>query len=219
MQTEKKADNSLSTMTEFLFDSTNQVVRTCFINEEPYFCAKDVCDILYVKNSRKALVELDDDEKGVSLLVTPSGKQNMSVVNESGLYHLIFRSRKPQAKSFRKWVTSEVIPSIRRHGIYINPVHEELKLMQDRVRQAVHICGSYNKFGSMFGINKAHVTNIINHPDILSQEMRVKVNRAAEHVIQHGIGVDTQTVDLLLKVEDTSVRIALWDKLKTGGVS
>ena len=89
-------------------------------NNNPWFVAKDVCDVLTITNSRDAIANLDEDEKGVSVVATPSGKQEMNLVTESGLYSLIFQSRKPEAKKFRKWVTSEVLPSIRKTGGYSN---------------------------------------------------------------------------------------------------
>lgn len=84
-----------------------------------WFVAKDVCDTLEIKNSRDAISNLDDDERGVGNADTPGGNQKLSLVSESGLYMLIFRSRKPEAKKFRKWVTSEVLPEIRKTGSYI----------------------------------------------------------------------------------------------------
>jgi prophage antirepressor-like protein len=85
-----------------------------------WFVAKDVCEILEIKNSRMALHRLDDEEKGVSTIDTPGGKQPLSIVNESGLYELIFNSRKTEAKFFKKWVKQEVLPSIRKTGQYSN---------------------------------------------------------------------------------------------------
>ena len=102
----------------FTFNPANAPIRVQVINQEPWFVAKDVCDALTLENSRKATASLDDDEKGVSPIVTPSGTQQMTIVNESGLYNLIFQSRKPEAKAFRKWVTSEVLPAIRKTGRY-----------------------------------------------------------------------------------------------------
>ncbi|MBO7466602.1 MAG: LacI family DNA-binding transcriptional regulator [Bacteroidaceae bacterium] len=102
----------------FTFNESNQPIRVEVIKGEPWFVAKDVCDALTVENSRKATASLDDDEKGASPIVTPSGTQQMTIVNESGLYNLIFQSRKPEAKKFRKWVTMEVLPSIRKTGRY-----------------------------------------------------------------------------------------------------
>lgn len=79
---------------------------------------KDVCGVLDISNSRNISARLDDDEKGVYLVDTPGGVQNMTIISESGLYATIMRSDKPQAKPFRKWVTSEVLPAIRKHGMY-----------------------------------------------------------------------------------------------------
>ena len=93
-------------------------IRTVKINNEPWFVANDVCAILNHTNPRKALQMLDDDEKGVTKGYTLGGVQEMNVVSESGLYALIIRSNKPEAKKFRKWVTSEVLPAIRKTGSY-----------------------------------------------------------------------------------------------------
>ena len=103
----------------FTFNPSNQSIRAELINNEPYFVAKDVCEVLGIEKHRDAVARLDEDEKGRPLVVdTLGGKQSLSTVNESGLYNLIFQSRKPEAKSFRKWVTSEVLPAIRKTGKY-----------------------------------------------------------------------------------------------------
>lgn len=102
----------------FSFSPTKIDVRYEMIDGEPWFVANDVCNILGIVNSRDALSRLEDDEKGVGITDTLGGKQEMNIVNESGLYNLIFQSRKPEAKKFRKWVTSEVLPSIRKTGKY-----------------------------------------------------------------------------------------------------
>lgn len=96
-------------------------VRTVMQGEDVWFVAKDVTDVLELKSAKDSTKYLDEDEKD-KVLIKHSGsdyKSEMMVVNESGLYSLILRSRKPQAKAFKKWVTSEVLPSIRRHGAYI----------------------------------------------------------------------------------------------------
>lgn len=94
-------------------------VRTITKEGEPWFVASDVCKALEIKNSRDALTRLDEDEKGVALTDTLGGQQNMTIINEPGLYSLILGSRKPEAKAFKRWITHEVIPSIRRSGGYI----------------------------------------------------------------------------------------------------
>lgn len=115
---ESRAQASNGQAKVFTFNASNQNIRVQMKDGEPWFVAKDVCDALTLENSRKATSSLDEDEKGVSPIVTPSGTQQMTIVNESGLYNLIFQSRKAEAKAFRKWVTSEVLPSIRKTGRY-----------------------------------------------------------------------------------------------------
>ena len=93
-------------------------LRTVMRDGEPWFIAADVCEALDIGNNRQAVARLDDDEKGVTTTDTPSGEQQMTIINESGLYSLILTSRKPEAKKFKKWVTSEVLPTIRKTGHY-----------------------------------------------------------------------------------------------------
>lgn len=102
----------------FTFNASNQNIRVQMKDGEPWFVAKDVCDALTIGNSRDAVNRLDDDEKAMSVLPTQFGDKEMNMVNESGLYNLIFQSRKPEAKAFRKWVTSEVLPTLRKTGRY-----------------------------------------------------------------------------------------------------
>ncbi len=92
---------------------------------EPWFVAKDLCKVLNINNVAMAVRELDTDEKGISNIDTPGGNQRMTVVNESGLYFFILKSRKPEAKAFKKWVTSQVLPSIRKHGGYVQGQEQE----------------------------------------------------------------------------------------------
>ena len=102
-----------------IFNFRGQDVRTVIINNEPYFVGKDVAEILGYTNSRQALKNhVDEDDKGVSKCDTPGGKQDLVIINESGLYSLILSSKLPQAKEFKRWVTSEVLPTIRKHGMF-----------------------------------------------------------------------------------------------------
>ncbi|MFF3923139.1 phage antirepressor KilAC domain-containing protein [Paenibacillus lactis] len=94
----------------------NQEVRTVLIDDQPWFVAKDVCEVLGLTNPSMALQILDGDERAKFNL----GRQGeTNIVNEPGLYSLIFGSRKPEAKQFKRWITHEVIPSIRKHGAYM----------------------------------------------------------------------------------------------------
>ena len=94
-------------------------VRTLLIDGEPYFVGKDVAEILGYRNPQEAIrTHVDDEDKGVSEILTPGGMQKMPVINESGLYSLIFSSKLPTAKQFKRWVTGEVLPAIRKTGRY-----------------------------------------------------------------------------------------------------
>lgn len=108
-------------------------VRTTVIDGEPWFVAADVCRALELSNSRMAISRLDDDEKGVSSTDTLGGKQEMQIVNEPGLYSLVLGSRKPEAKAFKRWITHEVIPAIRKHGGYMTPEKVEEALLNPDV--------------------------------------------------------------------------------------
>jgi hypothetical protein len=108
--------HSTAKVIPFAFESHE--VRTLLIDGQPWFVASDVCDALAIANSRRALSRLDEDEKGVHSMNTLGGTQNLGVLNESGLYSLILTSRKAEAKRFKKWVTAEVLPAIRKHGYY-----------------------------------------------------------------------------------------------------
>ena len=96
-------------------------VRVVECEGEPWFVAKDVCECLELTDVSKTISLLDDDEKGTNSIRTPGGKQDMLIVSEPGLYSLVLRSRKPEAKAFKRWIVHEVIPSIRRTGGYGAP--------------------------------------------------------------------------------------------------
>lgn len=121
-------------------------VRTITIKGEPYFVGKDVAAILGYSNTRKAFADhVDEEDKGVTKCDTPGGVQALTVINESGLYSLILSSKMPNAKKFKRWVTSEILPTIRRHGLYAmdevlaNPdilINVLLELKAERERNA-----------------------------------------------------------------------------------
>lgn len=103
----------------FYNEETSVNLRTKVIGNEPWFIAQDICSILGLNNITKALAALDFDEKrGVTISNAVGNNQEVRAINESGLYHLIFISRKPEAKAIRRWVTGTVLPSIRRTGSY-----------------------------------------------------------------------------------------------------
>jgi prophage antirepressor-like protein len=102
-----------------IFDFQDHVVRVVDRNDQPWFVASDICRVLGIANSRDAVSSLEDDERNtVGIADGNRGNPNTTVISESGLYSLVFKSRKPEAKVFRRWVTSEVLPSIRQAGGY-----------------------------------------------------------------------------------------------------
>lgn len=112
-------------------------IRTIEKDGEPWFVGKDVATALGYKEATKAAREkVDDEDKGVSKIDTPSGTQEMTIINESGLYSLVLSSKLPTAKKFKRWVTNEVIPSIRKHGAYMTPeTLEKVLLSPDTLMQ------------------------------------------------------------------------------------
>lgn len=132
-----------------VFEYQNNKVRTVDVDGEAWFVLKDVCEVLHLGTTAKVAERLDDDEKGMSQIHTPGGTQNVTVVNESGLYHVILRSDKPEAAPFRRWVTNDVLPAIRKTGSYNAPqltrsqllataliaAHEELEEKDKRIAE------------------------------------------------------------------------------------
>ena len=113
----------MSELSVFHFDSFNSV-RALAVDGEPWFVASDVASILDYSVASAMTRSLDDEEKGVQTVHTLGGEQEMTVINESGLYSAILKSRKAEARKFKRWVTSEVIPSIRKTGSYTLPTSE-----------------------------------------------------------------------------------------------
>lgn len=156
-------------------------VRIVMRDGEPWFVAKDVAEILEIQNIRQNLADLDDDEKGVCSIDTPGGAQEMLIISESGLYLQILRSRKPEAKPFRRWITHDVVPSIRKTGGYGTPALSR----EDILSQALQIIGHENE-----ALNRQIeiLAPKADFADAISEaEGGVSVNRFAKILCQHGI--------------------------------
>jgi len=148
----------MSNLSVTTFQFSNKPVRTVTQENQPWFVAVDICNALELSNSRKALQGLDDDEKGVTIGNTLGGNQKLQIVNESGMYHLVFRSRKPKAKAFRKWVTGDVLPALRKTGTYtmhssttLTPASQ--RTIQEQVAELAHENKAYAKY---YGALKTH---------------------------------------------------------------
>lgn len=180
----------------FYNEDANVSIRTEVINGEPWFVAKDVCVALGIEYHRDALTRLDEDERGSLLLDTLGGKQTTGAINESGLYHLIFQSRKPEAKAFRKWVTNDVLPSIRRTGSYSSngvqsPVKESKKLplpkhrpffgnWQSYVTPYLSYIESY-EVAKKLGVSYSHVRKVFKGTSVSERVVRALNDKAMEN--------------------------------------
>lgn len=187
----------MSNLVSYTFPVSEANVRIIIQDDQPWFVAADVCRILDISNPTKAVQSLDDDER-MTLTISEGqkmtldntegqktlsnregiskdkksgrgGAQKLNIVNESGLYALIFKSRKPEAKKFRKWVTSEVLPAIRKHGTYIDrpepitPSEKQLlkELVHKRAEQAGGDIGKtiaqiWSRIHNRFRVNSYH---------------------------------------------------------------
>lgn len=117
----------MSYITPFSFEQ--HAVRTIEQDGQAWFVLNDVTEALEFSRGRNAARMLDDDEKGAHIVSTPGGEQEITIINESGLYSLILKSRKPSAKRFKKWVTAEVLPAIRKTGSYTAPAKRQPKAL------------------------------------------------------------------------------------------
>lgn len=146
-------------------------IRTVIINDQPWFVGKDIAVALGYSNTRDALAKrVDDEDKGVAKCDTLGGTQELAVINESGLYSLILSSKLPSAKKFKRWVTSEVLPSIRKTGHYGNtPLKDVINLiritrdnMEKQGASPTQIAETINGICEQYGIN---LPNFVIHPE------------------------------------------------------
>lgn len=165
------------------FDFNGLPVDVHIINGEPWWVAKDICEILEIKNSRRTLMLLDEDEKGVHTVNTLGGPQQVATINESGLYSLILRSRKAEAKAFKRWVTHEVLPSIRKTGSYATEAqaHKLPQTMSEALRLAADLADAKERL------------------ELKVREMAPKAN-FADAVVK---AVNSQTIDQAAKILGT----------------
>ena len=155
-----------------IFGFNDKTVRVIMRDGEPWWIAKDVADILGFRDAFNAVRLLDEDEKDTQKVSTPGGEQKMSVINESGLYSLIFRSNKHGAKKFRRWVTHEVLPQIRRTGMYaMNNVIKQLSNEVDELHKKIDEMYPLQVLGAM----------------VLAQKGSMTFQGAAQLLSQHGI--------------------------------
>ena len=162
-------------------------VRSVLIDGNPWFAAADVCRALDIGNSRQAVSRLDDDEKGVISTDTPGGEQRMTFVNESGLYSLVLGSRKPEAREFKRWITHDVIPSIRKTGAYamtLSPAEQLVAQAQLLVQQEKRLAAVEGRVKTVEARLETRVENAFS---------------IAGYASLRGLNVDVNTANLLGK--------------------
>ena len=167
-------------------------VRTTTINGEPWFVGKDVADILGYSNPRDAISKhVDDEDKGVANCDTLGGRQTLSIINESGLYSLVLSSKLPTAKKFKRWVTSEVLPSIRKHGAYMTPeTLEKMVLTPDfGIRLLTELKAEQDKRKALEATVEEQKPHVLFSNAVSASKTTILIGALAKLLKQNGINI------------------------------
>lgn len=195
-----------------IFNFKENSVRTQYASDEVWFCLKDVCDVLEIKNSNDVVSRINP--KGVASIytLTKGGNQKLTYINESNLYKVIFQSRKPQAEEFTEWVTGEVLPTIRKTGGYQMPKDpmQVLKLMfdaqeqtNDKLNEVVRDVqdlkdnksltpGEYNYLSKKVR-DRVRDIKVVKHLEKLNQKQNSKLYQAINHDLNAFLGYRTRS--------------------------
>lgn len=207
-----KKFNKMSQLQTIPFRFQENELNVIQLNDEPWFMAKEVASILDYRNTNDATRILDEDEKGTHLMRTLGGIQEISIINESGLYSLILRSKKPEAKQFKRWVTHEVLPSIRKHGAYLTGTKTEellanpdliielattLKEERKRTSMLLHEIDTRNEIIELQETSLKKTAPIVKYyEDVLNSESLISTN-----IIAKGLGMSAVTLNKILHQE------------------
>lgn len=184
-------------------------IRTVNIDGEPWFVAKDVCDILGVKNPRQAMTRLDDFEKNTVILNDGNkGNPNMTIISESGFYILVLSSRKPIAKPFQIWVTREVLPSIRKTGSYTANPSNKMELMLDDMKV---VYAQINNMEDLLAEQNEKLDRVVDNLT-LSTRQQQKIYKVAKDRVNHLLGGAHSKE---YKANSRSYFINMWNGLKS----
>lgn len=184
-------------------------IRTVNIDGEPWFVAKDVCDILGVKNPRQAMTRLDDFEKNTVILNDGNkGNPNMTIISESGFYILVLSSRKPIAKPFQIWVTREVLPSIRKTGSYTANPSNKMELALDDMKV---VYAQINNMEDLLAEQNEKLDRVVDNL-ALSTRQQQKIYKVAKDRVNHLLGGAHSKE---YKANSRSYFINMWNGLKS----
>lgn len=193
-------DNSLQVFTNEDFGS----VRALTIDSQPWFVAKDVCDALGLSNVGQAIVGLDEDEKdSITIDDGTPGNPNKAIITEAGLYSLILRSRKPEAKRFKRWVTHEVLPSIRNHGVYATPQTIERMLADPdtMITTLKALKAERQRADALMEDNARLLPKATMYDVAIEAEGTMTITQAARYLAQHDKGINVKRLYALLRAD------------------
>ncbi len=191
-----------------VFNYNGAEVRTVIIDGDVWFVAKDVAEVLEFRDSYTAIRTLDDDEKGTHKVRTPGGMQDMTVISESGLYQLILRSNKPEAKAFSKWVRSEVLPSIRKHGVYMTPEAIEKTLFNPDfiINLATELKTERNKRMELEKQAEINAPKVLFADSVAASDSTCLVRELAKMIHQNGIDIGEKRLFAWLRNNDYLIK-------------
>lgn len=175
-----------------IFNYNDKQVRTVQKDGEPWFVLKDVCEVLGLGSSHKVYDRLDEDERNQIPVIDSIGRnQNTAIINESGLYNVILRSDKPEARPFRKWVTGEVLPAIRRHGAYMTPETIEAALLNPDtiIKIATELKSEREKRLTLEGKVAADRPKVLFADAVAASESTILIGELAKLLKQNGIDI------------------------------
>jgi|GEM_PF-4849811 len=183
-----KEQNGNTLPMEFKFNSSERPIRVEIISDQPWFVVKDVCVALSISNYRDAIRNLDEDEKLVSEIPTSGQRRRMLFINESGIYSLIFRSNKPEARPFRKWITNEVLPAIRKTGSYSlgDSSSRGQQDIANLILKASDIAGTQRMLAKYLDVSESVLTDIRNRPWKISRTLTMRIEAGCRDVIKLG---------------------------------
>jgi len=185
---------------EFNYNAKS-IIRTVLVNKKPHFVAKDICDLLEIQNTSQAVSNLDDDEKLMYVSDISGQNRETLLINDSGLYALIIRSNKPEARKFRKWITSEVIPSLMKEGKYEIPDSKpetknkvkpssQTKALENPNR-IVKIVNCFMVRVEVYGNGEKKYSQVYLNPEYLNYETTREDLEVCRQIIDSKIGIQT----------------------------
>lgn len=170
-----------------IFNFKENSVRTQYASDEVWFCLKDVCDVLEIKNSNDVVSRINP--KGVASIytLTKGGNQKLTYINESNLYKVIFQSRKPQAEEFTEWVTGEVLPTIRKTGSY--SLQKDSYMIEDPIERAKRWIEEQEERKALENENKAMKPKARFAEAVSASEESILIGQLAKIIKQNGVDI------------------------------